>query len=239
MGDHFQTIIDLDAKADEAPQLGARVVEWLVTEGIVLAERTDCVLGAPLGHEPGPNWQRAVAAADADEDPWDGLAVHTERGIFDGGQGGPESVTCPLCETTTPLGEGAYEWDEADEDTADAPGDMSVDEGQDTADAPGDTSVDEGQDTADAPGDTAADNDAWPRFAAAMDTWHETGAATADCPACAQPVPLTDWIWADDYFAFGHLGLEFWNWPEFTPEFRAEISRVLGGHRTAFVRGKL
>ncbi|WP_257217434.1 MULTISPECIES: hypothetical protein [Streptomyces] len=31
----------------------------------------------------------------------------------------------------------------------------------------------------------------------------------------------------------------FWNWREFKPEFRAEISGVLGGQRTAYVWGKL
>ncbi|GDY84963.1 hypothetical protein SAVCW2_41620 [Streptomyces avermitilis] len=72
MGDHFQTIVDLDASAGEAPELAARVIEWLVTEGIVLAERTDCVLGRPLGHPPGrtgggrwgrtPTWTRPTVS---------------------------------------------------------------------------------------------------------------------------------------------------------------------------------
>ncbi|MFJ7178051.1 hypothetical protein ACIQXA_16990 [Streptomyces massasporeus] len=54
MGDHFQTIVDLDASAADAERLAGRVVDWLVTEGIVLAERTDCVLGRSLGHPPAP-----------------------------------------------------------------------------------------------------------------------------------------------------------------------------------------
>ncbi|WP_405568696.1 hypothetical protein OG418_28790 [Streptomyces phaeochromogenes] len=202
MGDHFQTVVDVDATADEAQVLAARVVEWLVAEGIVLGGRTDCVLGQPLGHPPGPNWRRAVEESP-DWDPWDGLAVHTERTVFDSGQGGPESVTCPRCETTTPLSGETY--DEDYEVSREA----------------------------------EPDNGAWPRFAAAMGTWHETGAATVDCPACARPVALTDWIWEDDHYAFGHLGLEFWNWPELRPDFIQEISRLLGGHRTGYVWGKL
>ncbi|MFD9190513.1 hypothetical protein ACFWCA_20055 [Streptomyces phaeochromogenes] len=202
MGDHFQTVVDVDATADEAQVLAARVVEWLVAEGIVLGERTDCVLGRPLGHPPGPNWRRAVEESP-DWDPWDGLAVHTERTVFDSGQGGPESVTCPRCETTTPLSGETY--DEDYEVSREA----------------------------------EPDNGAWPRFAAAMGTWHETGAATVDCPACARPVALTDWIWEDDYYALGNLGLEFWNWPELRPDFIQEISRLLGGHRTGYVWGKL
>lgn len=193
MGDHFQTIVDLDTSPHEAPRLAERVVEWLVVEGIVLAERTDCVLGQPLGHPPGPNWQRAVSPEDADRDPWDGLAVYTRRTVFDSGQGGPEAVSCPRCGVTTRLT--SDEWDLID--------------------------------------------DAWAPFSKAMDAWHETGAAQVDCPACAESVPLTAWTWTDDYFAFGHLGFEFWNWPEFTPAFRARISELLDGHRTAYVWGKL
>ncbi|MFF5371729.1 hypothetical protein [Streptomyces sp. NPDC013187] len=59
------------------------------------------------------------------------------------------------------------------------------------------------------------------------------------CPVCAQQVPLPDWTWTDDYFAFAHLGFEFWNWPEVTPEFRARVRALLDGHRTAYVWGKL
>ncbi|MFF9487008.1 hypothetical protein [Streptomyces sp. NPDC014676] len=193
MGDHFQTIVDLDAGADEAPGLADRVVAWLVDEGIVLAERTDCVLGQPLGHPPGPNWHRAVAEDDADEEPWDGLAVEVGRTVFDGGQGEPEAVTCPRCAVTTPL----------------------LTDGWDPID------------------------DAWAPFGDAMTTWQETGEAQVTCPACARPVPLPEWDWADDWFAFAHLGFEFWNWPEFTPEFLTRFSQALGGHRVRRVWGKL
>lgn len=41
-----------------------------------------------------------------------------------------------------------------------------------------------------------------------------------------------------DHRAFGHLGFEFWNWPEFTEEFGALITQALGGHRTVRVWGK-
>ncbi|MGI5376243.1 hypothetical protein ACQEV2_18690 [Streptomyces sp. CA-251387] len=193
MGDHFQTIVDRAASPQQAPQLAERVVEWLVAEGIVLAERTDCVFGQPLGHPPGPNWQRAVAPDDADWDPWDGLAVYTGRTVFHGGQGEPEAVTCPRCGVTTRLI--TDEWELID--------------------------------------------DAWAPFGKAIDAWHKTGEAQVDCPACADAVPLPDWTWTDDYFAFAHLGFEFWNWPPFTEEFRTRISELLDGHRTAYVWGKL
>ncbi|WP_031478801.1 hypothetical protein [Streptomyces bicolor] len=193
MGDHFQTIVDLEAGPQQAPRLAERVLEWLVAEGIVLAERTDCVLGPPLGHPPGPNWQRAVGPDDADGDPWDGLAVYTERTVFHGGQGGPEAVTCPRCGTTTRLITDQWELIDA----------------------------------------------AWAPFREAISAWHKAGEAMVDCPACAEAVPLPDFTWADDYFAFAHLGFEFWNWPELTPEFRTRISELLDGHRLADLWGKL
>jgi hypothetical protein len=194
MGDHFQTIVDLDARPEEARGLADRVVAWLVTEGIVLADRTDCVLGQPLGHPPGPNWRRAVSGQDADWEPWDGLAVYTQRTVFFGGQGEPTAVTCPRCRAATRLL--TDEWELIDA--------------------------------------------IWTPFDQAMILWHRTGEVTpVTCPACAHEVPLTDWSWEDDFYAFGHLGLEFWNWPEFSDSFRSRISEILGGHRTALVWGKL
>ncbi|MGW1658352.1 hypothetical protein [Streptomyces atratus] len=44
MGDHFQTIVDLDATEQDAARLGAGLLDWLIADGIVSAERTDCVL---------------------------------------------------------------------------------------------------------------------------------------------------------------------------------------------------
>ncbi|MFE8947533.1 hypothetical protein [Streptomyces sp. NPDC007856] len=83
MGDHFQTIVDLDATAAEAPRL---------------VERTDRSFGH---HLPGPHWDRAVDPADVDREPSDGLTVHTGRTSFHGGHGEPEWVRCPRCTTTT------------------------------------------------------------------------------------------------------------------------------------------
>jgi hypothetical protein len=193
MGDHYQTIVDLDANAADAEPLARRVVDWLVAEGIVLAERTDCVLGLPLGYPPGPLWGRAVDGYDADRQPWDGLAAHTGRTVFHGCPGGLEAAVCPRCSTTTRL-------------------------------------VDDGW---------AMIDEAWSPFAEAIGTWSATGAARVRCPACARRVPLRDWAWTDDYFAFAHLGFEFWNWPELTPEFRSRVAGLLDGHRTAYVRGKI
>ncbi|GHB36928.1 hypothetical protein GCM10010377_29850 [Streptomyces viridiviolaceus] len=185
MGDRFQVIVDLDASEADAGRLGRRVVDRLVAEGIVLAERTKCVLGQPLGHPPGPHWERAVTD-DWDFEPWDGLAVHTRRTGFTSGADKPGAALCPHCGASTPL-----------EDVH------------------------------------------WQRFGTAIRTWHDTGAATVDCPTCAHPVPVPDWTWDEAPLAFGTLGFEFWNWPELSDDFRARLAALLDGHRTAYVWGKI
>ncbi|MGI5426632.1 hypothetical protein [Streptomyces sp. CA-179760] len=185
MGDSYQTIVDLDASATDAEHLARQVLAGLVEEGVVLADRTDCVLGRPLGHPPGPNWERAVTD-DWDQEPWDGLAVHTSRTGFTSGADLPGAAVCPHCVSATPL-----------------------------------------------------DDRTWPGFHAAMRTWHDTGAASVDCPGCTAAVALPDWSWDECPMAFGHLGFEFWNWPDLTDDFRARLSELLGGHRTAYVWGQI
>jgi hypothetical protein len=99
MGDHFQSIVDLDATPADASALAGRAVQWLVREGVILAERTDCVLGSPLGNPPGAHWTKAVA--EPDWKPTDGLKVETGRTVFHGGQGDAQYATCPACANRT------------------------------------------------------------------------------------------------------------------------------------------
>ncbi|MFF3939072.1 hypothetical protein [Streptomyces phaeofaciens] len=188
MGDTFQTIADRTATPEEAPRLARAVVDWLVTEGIVLAgAEPGWALGDDPAHPPGPHWQKAV-----DDARWgapEGVAVYTERHVFYSNfhDGGPVAVTCPRC------GAGVDSDDKA----------------------------------------PAA------LFSTAMDAWRATGEADIACPACAEPVPLTDWDWTDDHLAFVHLGFQFWNWPWLSEEFRARVAEFLPGHRTAFLPGKV
>ncbi len=107
VGDFSQTLVDLDAGGADAARLAGRVVDWLVAEGVVLAERTDCVLGQPSGHPPGPHWDRAVGD-DWDFEPSDGLAVHTVRTGFTSGADMPGAAICPRCGVATPLGTGTW-----------------------------------------------------------------------------------------------------------------------------------
>jgi endogenous inhibitor of DNA gyrase (YacG/DUF329 family) len=97
VGDWFETIADVEATAEEADRLGAEVLSWLVAEGVVLAEPTDCVLGGP-GHPPGPHYARAtIEPCDflLRRDP-NGLRVLTGRSVFY--SMGLDRVVCPHCQ---------------------------------------------------------------------------------------------------------------------------------------------
>ncbi|WP_051450511.1 hypothetical protein [Actinospica robiniae] len=74
---------------------------------------------------------------------------------------------------------------------------------------------------------------------AAIDLWYETGEASVACQSCGQNSDLRAWRWADDYFAFGYLGFEFWDWPDLAAGFVDDLAQVLDGHRMIRVRGKL
>ncbi|MEU0436225.1 hypothetical protein [Streptomyces sp. NPDC006290] len=191
MGSHFQTVVDLDATQADAQALAAGALDWLVKEGIVRAELTNCVLGAPLGHPPGPLWAKAVTQEDWE--PSDGLKIETGRTVFHGGQGDAMFAVCPHCASQVPLY--TDEWD-----------------------------VIEG---------------AWEPFGKAIETWHGAGRAAITCPRCHRAGDLTAWTWDDDYYAFGYLGFEFWDWPEFSPSFLERFRRALSGHRVVLVGGKL
>ncbi|MEV6177981.1 hypothetical protein [Streptomyces sp. NPDC052015] len=100
MGDTYQTIVDRDASPQDAARLARPVVDWLVAEGIVLAEaKPGWALGDHPAHPPGPNWRKAVT--DARWGSPEGLAVYTERHVFYGTYSiTPDSTaTCPRCGT--------------------------------------------------------------------------------------------------------------------------------------------
>lgn len=194
MGDWFQTIADVQASPQEAEALAAEVRDWLISSGVVSAERTDCVLGADLGHPPGPRAETAVDLS-ASTVPFGGggLDIITRRTVFDAGQGEPMAVACPYCSVTVDLVDESFE----------------------------------------------LDHEAWEPFREVVHGWDEGRDVTIACPSCGRPVEPTAWKWADDYFALAHLGFTFWNWPELRPEFVAEFTRHLAGHRTVLLEGKL
>lgn len=194
VGDHFQTVVDVEATLAEAERLVVDVRDWLISAGIVSAELTDCVLGADLGHPPGRSADEVVVGGYSWKHLWtNGLEIEVGRTVFDAGQGEPWAVTCPYCTTEVPL-------------------------------------VDE---------QFVLVAEAWRPFADVLDGWAQGRDAVMPCAACGRSVRPVDWQWADDYFALGHLGFTFWNWPPFRAEFVAEFGRRFGGHRVVLLAGKL
>ncbi|MFE4450060.1 hypothetical protein [Streptomyces sp. NPDC056796] len=106
MGDFFERVVDLEVTGEEAGPLAARMVDWMVAEGVITRETTgDAVYSLPVdvGHVPGPGWARAVA--DASDPSWipGPVAVLVGRDQHVGGQGeyAADAVTCPRCSART------------------------------------------------------------------------------------------------------------------------------------------
>jgi hypothetical protein len=115
MGDWFQTIGDIEATPGEVEELAADLTGWLIETGIVLAERTDCVLGSDLGYPPGLHYVDAVTEPDPSLPRlWtNGVDVVTGRTVFDSGQGGIDSAECPHCNTRSRFTDELREFDRA------------------------------------------------------------------------------------------------------------------------------
>lgn len=117
MGDYFQYIVDVEATEEQAPQQEATVRDWLLREGIISAEMTDCVLGSELGYPPTANYTKAVEEPDDFllERRTNGVKLITKRTIFDSGQGGFELI-CSSCdarfEYTDEWSDAVHEWSE-------------------------------------------------------------------------------------------------------------------------------
>jgi hypothetical protein len=59
------------------------------------------------------------------------------------------------------------------------------------------------------------------------------------CPHCGLLVDFNDWRWDSGRpFAVGFLGFAFWNWPELSDTFIAQVADRLG-HRVVVTGGKL
>ena len=96
MSEWFQTIVDVEATAAQAPALAAATLAWLIDEDIVLPEATDCVL-TDTGHAPGRSYASIVTAPDPHLRTLrtNGLRVITDRTVF--WSAGIEQIVCPHC----------------------------------------------------------------------------------------------------------------------------------------------
>ena len=100
MGDYFTSFAPLRPKITQSKAIGFKLIHWLIKEGIVVNELSDCTLGN-LGYAPGENYQSVLV----EEDPrlielrTNGVEVFTERTVFHNGGYELDHVRCPQCNT--------------------------------------------------------------------------------------------------------------------------------------------
>ena len=107
MGDYFQSLVAPDVAADQANSEGARLLEWLIAEGIVSPDKTDCILSDSLGHRPGPHYVKATGETDPPSFLTmrsNGVGVIAKRNVYWSGQGRLELI-CSSCNATFELPE--------------------------------------------------------------------------------------------------------------------------------------
>lgn len=76
--------------------MGARLSRWLIDTEVISAEQTDCVLGTPLGHPPGPNYGHAIGGTAPAPVLWtNGAAISAGRVVSYSYP--PEVLTCRHC----------------------------------------------------------------------------------------------------------------------------------------------
>ena len=89
-------VVDLQATIEEAPALSERVVTNLLSRGIILPtpQTHEYLTGGPR-YASGPNIGKV---ADFNDCFRCGLGVKIGRGVYDAGENGLQSFTCPNCE---------------------------------------------------------------------------------------------------------------------------------------------
>jgi hypothetical protein len=77
-------------------------------------------------------------------------------------------------------------------------------------------------------------NRAW---SIAVDEWYKgSGPGTLSCEHCGAKASITEWQ-HDPPWAFGYVGVEFWNWPPLRSDFLKSLSEAVM-HRFRLVGGK-
>lgn len=172
MSDYSQSVIFPTVSAKDSDQLSHTLLHYLQARGVISDEATDCVLGAPLGFQPGPMYRLASVQADDRllELRTNGAHFVTRRTVFDTGGMGLE-LECPACGQSM---EPATDWSNA------------------------------------------------------VAEWHAgSGKGALACLRCGAVRPVTEWTHRPEW-GFASLGITFWNWPELSSAFVADLGALLG-----------
>lgn len=182
MGDYYQTIADLDANVQTAESTVERLREWMISQQIIVADRTNCVLSKKTGHSPGKNYALATNEPDSNllKLRINGVAFITERTVFYS-MTGENILVCAECKQR-------FE-----------------------------------------------SNDDWSK--AVGEWYHGNGPGILPCEHCGARAAITQWQ-HDPPWAFGYVGIEFWNWPPLRENFLRALEEVVD-HRFCLVYGKI
>lgn len=116
MGLWYQCVVDRDVRSeDEARELGAVILTWLVDERIVAGSLTPCGLGADdMAYAPGINFMKAAGGAENSASncnyaafstmATNGMQVITHRELSFNMQGDFAAVRCPACDAESEQG---------------------------------------------------------------------------------------------------------------------------------------
>ncbi|WP_250534834.1 hypothetical protein [Caballeronia sp. AZ10_KS36] len=99
MSDISISIVPRQSTYPEPEKKAKEILAWLVGRDIVVAEASDCVLGADFGYR-FSNGAKSVVKADGDFSltlVTNGLEIITERTVFCGYENGLEDIVCPNC----------------------------------------------------------------------------------------------------------------------------------------------
>jgi hypothetical protein len=74
-------------------------------------------------------------------------------------------------------------------------------------------------------GENQIEKDDWGK---AVEYWHEQNQSDKlKCSNCSCKYSITEYIFEPNW-GFGNMGLRFWNWGDFKPEFISELEKIVG-----------
>jgi len=181
VSDTFQVLVAQELGPRAAEQLVPAIIAWMVAQGVIVPERSDCVVESGLGHAPGPGATKALESRH--KLVWlraNGVSVSAGRRVFHAGENGI-SLECSACGDAFEPGE---EWTDA------------------------------------------------------VGRWFEgDDDVSFMCPTCGQALLLKDWE-GEWRWAFGNLGITFWNWPPLAESFIQALATYIASPITV-VLGRL
>ena len=100
MGEHYQTIVDLEADIQSASALATCIRDWMILQQVIVAQETDCVMHRGVGHAPGANHVLAVGKTSSllYELRANGVSFIAERTVFYSMGIGDPDLICSMCE---------------------------------------------------------------------------------------------------------------------------------------------